>query len=661
MDILQNLSPEQRDAAIEIDVPVCILAGAGSGKTRVITHRIAYLVEHIKVNPYHILGVTFTNKAAKEMKERVQKLLPLEGISVNLGTFHGLAARFLRFYGHLVDVPEDFLIYDEDDCEKLIKKIIKQYFKLDKDETKTQINRVLRAKDQDKITGLDQRTAQILDIYYEEMIKAGAIDFNGLLRKFLALLQNDQGFSIMKSRVLHLMVDEFQDINETQSQIVNLLAKGAKTCAIVGDDDQSIYGWRGASAQYMHNFLTDFPKSKLYRLEENYRSTEPILTCANHIISHNKERLGKNLRSMSGEGQKVSVRRFFKDSQEARSVVEEAIRQFGFLGLGSQIAVLMRTNAQSRAFEEALHKARMPYRMIGGMRFYDRKEIRDVLAGLKCILYPKSDVDLIRLWQALPFGIGALTQNKIIALSKDQGISLFEASKQFISNKKVASFLNTLSQITEQVIISKPNGQKEILRADEALVLAIESFGFARYYKSIGDEEALGRLENIEQLVQASANFVSDSRSNNEPCDAQAFMENVSLVSKDESQEGEGQSFGTLTLLSIHAAKGLEFDCVFLVGLEEGILPHSRSLEGFDEKRRIESLEEERRLMYVGITRAKSRLFLSYCMERYHYGKTTICLPSRFLSEIPLEAIKPEERFLLINLVAKNNTKFCHL
>lgn len=662
----KSLSLEQEQAALTFDAPICILAGAGSGKTRVITHRIAHLVKEYKVSPRQILGVTFTNKAAREMRERVEKLLPSMGHEVLLGTFHGLAARFLRYYGDLVLVDRDFLIYDEDDSSRLIKNIIKERYDLSKEELSSETKKVLRMRDLDKhesqeITAAGERIALILDIYQERLQKIGALDFSSLLKKFLALLENEDGQRLICERVRHLVVDEYQDINAIQAKIVHIMAKNADSVAIVGDDDQSIYGWRGASAHYMQKFLDDFQNSKLFRLEENYRSTKPILDCANAVIANNKERLGKNLRSISGDGPLIRLNRHFRDIQEATSVVEQSLKLFERYGSNFDVAVLMRTNAQSRPLEEALHKARIPYRMVGGMRFYDRKEIKDILAALRAVIYNHSDVDILRLLNALPFGIGKKTQEELSSYAGQNSLSFFEAMNDddhqrsalgnTRSRKKITDLLSLLDSIRSELITTLADGEVRIMRADEALIYIIDRFGFVSRLENKNDDEAEGRLENIEQLVQAAVSFVEQAESYGEPNDAQSFLENVALISKDESVENEpGAILGTITLMTLHAAKGLEFDGVFLVGLEEGVLPHSRSLHGGDEEKRKSAIEEERRLLYVGMTRARQRLFLSYCQERFLHGKTSPSAPSRFLRELLKESIEPSDRWILNQL-----------
>jgi len=656
------LSLEQEQAAFMFEAPVCILAGAGSGKTRVITHRIAHLVKSNGVSPYNILGVTFTNKAAKEMRERVERLLPSYGKDVLLGTFHGLAAKFLRYYGELVAVDRDFLIYDEDDAERLVKKIIKERYDIAKEELAILIKKVLRLREGEPLaqqaTVANERAALIFDIYQERLRKMGAVDFSGLLKKFSELLECEEGKRLLSHRVRHLVVDEYQDINSIQSKIVHALARQADSVAIVGDDDQSIYGWRGASAHFMQQFLDDFKEAQLYRLEDNYRSTKPILDCANAVIAKNERRLGKNLRSITGDGAPIRLSRHFRDLQEAGFVIEHARRLFEQHGPGFEVGVLMRTNAQSRPLEEALHKARMPYRMVGGMKFYDRKEIKDILAALRAVLYTNSDVDIMRLLNALPFGIGKKTQDALSDYAGLNGLSFFEAMHgedhqmqalgHVRSKRKIAELLKLIEEMRAELITCLPNGEVKILRADEALIYVIDRFGFAARLQHKDDDEAEARLENIEQLVQAAVSFVEEAEVYGEAADAQSFLESVTLISKDESvQDDHSAKVGIVTLMTLHAAKGLEFDGVFLIGLEEGVLPHTRSLHSLDEEKRKRDLEEERRLLYVGMTRAKRRLFLSFCQERFLHGKTSPSAPSRFLREVPKDTIEASDRWIL--------------
>lgn len=658
----QSLSQEQSLAAYTFEAPVCILAGAGSGKTRVITHRIAHLVKDLGVQAWQILGVTFTNKAARELLERVQHLLPEQNSQVLLGTFHGLAAKFLRMHGDILGMERNFIIYDESESERLIKQIIKEKGEFTKDELNQRLNLVLKYKESNK-TGVhvvknQDFIEQVLFTYYERMKKIGALDFDGILLTFLELLKHDEGLMRVCSRIKHIVVDEYQDINLVQSQIVKLIAEHADTVAIVGDDDQSIYGWRGGSASFMQEFITYFPHTKLFRLEENYRSTTPILEAANHVISHNQERLGKTLRSIKGQGDLLRVARHFRDMHEALTVVEHALRCFEHYGTSLNVAVLMRTNAQSRPLEDALHRAKMPYRMVGGMRFYDRKEIKDVLAAARAILHEHSDVDLMRLIEALPLGIGDKTIAQMLSYAAKRKLSLFETMKEVKAygdvmgvsrgKNKIEELAKLLDEVRKEVVTKNSSGERIVLRADEAIVYIISAFGFLKYYDQKDDDEAKNRLENIEQLVQAAALFVEDQENAHEPSDLHAFLETVALISKDETVKENGErKMGVVTLMTLHAAKGLEFDVVFLVGLEEGVLPHTRATQGNDEKKLKAALEEERRLMYVGMTRARKHLYLSYCQERFLHGRTISSIPSRFLMEIPEHTIDPKDRFVV--------------
>jgi len=664
MDILSRLSHEQKKAGAELSARVCILAGAGSGKTRVITHRMAYLIKELHIPPYQVMGITFTNKAAKEMRQRMENLLGNEAISVNLSTFHGMAAKFLRYYGEFISVPKDFLIYDEDDAVRLIKKLIRERYDLAKDEMQTLIHKVMYMRElagssheEEKYLKSSGQVRELLDAYKKGMHAACALDFSLLLHKFLELLRHEEARNLIFQKCRHLVVDEYQDINAIQADIVDILAENAKSTAIVGDDDQSIYSWRGGSSKFMQQFIKKYPDAKLFRLEENYRSPVPILDAANAVIKNNQGRLGKTLRSMIGDGQKVSLKRYFRESYESLAVVDQCIREFEQQEKDHEIAILLRTNAQSRPFEEALHRARLPYRVIGGMRFYDRKEIRDALAGLKCVLYENSDMDLLRVLNALPFGIGEKTQSIFAKYASSLGISMFcameddrhriKALEGKRGSQKILEFCRLINRLREKMIYKKPDGEKVILPADEAIILVIEEFGFAKFIQEKNDE-AESRIENLEQLVQAASSFVSEALIIDTKKDAQAFLETVTLMSKDEIVEDKIKNeTGKINLMTLHAAKGLEFDCVFIVGLEEGILPHSRSISSVHEDKRLESLEEERRLLYVGMTRAKRKLFLSYCQERFMHGKTLPSIRSRFLDEIPKECIEFADRWLL--------------
>lgn len=652
---MHHLSQEQHNAAFIFDKPVCILAGAGSGKTRVITHRIAHLIDNGLARPYEILGVTFTNKAAKEMKERVASLIGEQAaLEVNLGTFHGLSAKFLRYYGEYIGIGRNFLIYDEDDVLRLIKKIIKESYSLTKEDLAELSSEVLNIKNAEKLNyRLSSRAKAVLDAYNTQIKQINALDFNQLLKSFLELLQNEDAYEKITFKAKHILVDEYQDINLIQAQIINLLAKKAKTIAIVGDDDQSIYSWRGASAKFMSDFINDFSNTQLVRLEENYRSSKAILQAANKVISNNKERLGKELISVKGDGDLIHIRKHYRDNHEALMVSEQIIREFQ-QNHNCEIAVLMRTNALSRSLEEAFHKSKIPYRIIGGMKFYDRKEIKDILATLKSCLFPNSDVDMMRLLDAIPLGIGKKTVEQISAYSNLHKLSLFEtmSNSQHLSDaldnarakKKIDDFVETL--IKAKSFLLDPN-----VKTHEALMFIVDKFDFIARLEQKNDDEAQARIANIEQLIESALSFVEENEDNS----IISFLENVALISKDEVSSNSDfySSHKTVSLMTLHAAKGLEFDVVFLIGLEEGILPHSRSFINGEE-----SLEEERRLLYVGMTRAKNKLFLSYCQERFMHGKVCASVPSRFLKELPVECIDTKDKWLLQNKSQDSEKKY---
>lgn len=633
MNFEKLLSPSQYLAATTLDSPVCILAGAGTGKTRVITHRIAYLVSQ-GVAPESILGLTFTNKAAGEMRERVEHLLPGVGRKVELGTFHGIGAKLLRKYGHFIDVSPSFVIYDTSDCDKVLKDLALVQLNLSKDYLsfyETQLENwqnegILPA---DVPTHGDQRlmrARELYRLYSDRLQEIGALDFNSILLKVRDLLRHPEGLACLQTRFRHILVDEYQDTNVVQSEIVYALGKNAESIAIVGDDDQSIYGWRGAKPYNLEDFLTKMPGAKLVKLEDNYRSTSAILNTANAVISNNDRRLGKNLVSVSGMGNLVRVIKTTSDRYEAELVVhhiEQKVRQGRSL---NEIAILMRANAQSRPFEEALRFARLPYRLVGGVKFYDRKEIKDILSILRVAVNPKSDLDLVRALLASKQGVGATSLSKAQSYANAQSQSLFEVFlskeelvKAGISAKtadKIRSFTQSVAEL----------GKLE-LNAAEAIQKALELSG--REEKL--EEE---RLENIEQLISAAQQYVDDSEVYDQDSSILGFLENTALLSSVDEMNTSDFDSGAVTLMTLHAAKGLEFNTVFMVGMEEYGFPHARALE---EDAKPDQLEEERRLAYVGMTRARQELVLTYATRRLIRGQIKGRAPSRFLRELPRE------------------------
>ena len=666
MDLARALSKEQLEAATRLSAPVCILAGAGSGKTRVITHRIAWLLEDKRVAPESVLAVTFTNKAAGEMRHRVEALVPGRAWQLQLGTFHGLAARLLRRYGRIVDVDPGFVIYDADDAHRLLQRIVEGDLNLAKD-TARPIGSMIDSWQSEGLLPDDVPTGSELlfehalatyRLYLQRLQEMGAVDFGGLLLKLRALVMSADGAGLRR-RIRHVLVDEYQDVSQVQADIVLAFAREAETVAVVGDDDQAIYGWRGASADNLKKFLTALPGAELLKLEENYRSTPSILAAANGIIAHNEVRLGKTLRVAHADtvdaGRRVRVVKGVDDISEARRVVNLALEHVASGTSLDEIAVLYRTNAYSRLFEDELRKSSLPYRVVGGVRFYDRKEVKDVLATLRAALSERSDVDFLRFLSAVPRGVGTSTLEKVTSAARKYGRPLqlafqdasllAEAGLSERAQKKCQDVARAVRELADKIGRPGPGqgswqqglfSSTRPLGAKDAVALAIESSGVAERLEAESSIEAEGRLENLQELLNASASFQESARNGGEQDDVMAFLESAALLgSGEEAVDHSGR--GKLTLMTLHAAKGLEFEVVFLAGLEEHGFPHSRAI---GEDADLEELEEERRLAYVGITRARRRLVLSFAEWRMVQGQRKRRDPSRFLYEIPRDVLE---------------------
>ncbi|MES2504021.1 MAG: UvrD-helicase domain-containing protein [Myxococcota bacterium] len=635
MNFEQLLSPTQYLAATVMDAPICILAGAGTGKTRVITHRIAYLISK-GARPDSILGLTFTNKAAQEMRERVEHLVPGVSRQIELGTFHGIGAKLLRRYGHFVDVSPNFVIYDSSDSDKLLKDIALVKLNLSKDYLSFYSDQIDKWQNEGILpteadSHGDQRIMRARELYalYEQRLQeVGALDFNSILLKVRQLVQHPEGLAALSERFRHVLVDEYQDTNKVQSEIVYAIGGNAETLAIVGDDDQSIYGWRGAKPYNLEEFLTRMAGAKLFRLEENYRSTTAILNTANAIISNNDRRLGKNLISMRGAGETVRVIKTSSDRYEAELIgyrIEDKIRKGQSL---NEIAVLMRANSQSRSFEETLRASRIPYRLVGGVRFYDRKEIKDILSTLRAALNPKSDLDLVRAMLASKQGVGATSLGKTQNYASAHGLSLMTVflSKEMllkagISSKTAAKIQAFAQSLAELGVLAEKD-----INAAEAIQRALDISGREEHMEP-------ERVENIEQLISAAQQYVDDCDVYDQEPSALGFLENAALLSSADESNAQNVE-GAVTLMTLHAAKGLEFDYVYMVGMEEYGFPHARALE---EDAKPDQLEEERRLAYVGMTRARKELVLTYATRRLIRGQIKGRAPSRFLRELPTD------------------------
>jgi DNA helicase-2/ATP-dependent DNA helicase PcrA len=637
-DILGDLNAEQREAVASPPGPLLVLAGAGSGKTRVLTHRLAWLVGVANISPHSVLAVTFTNKAAQEMRGRIERLLrfPVRGLWI--GTFHGLSHRLLRAHWREAGFAESFQILDAEDQYRLIRRVLKN---LELDEAYWQPRPLQWFINQNKEQGrrpqhfvdvADPQLRQQLRIYqaYEQACaKAGLVDFAELLLRVRELLQqNERMRSHYQQRFQHVLVDEFQDTNTIQYDWLRLFAGDSNNLFVVGDDDQSIYGWRGARVENMLRFERDNPGARVIRLEQNYRSTAKILNAANAVISCNDGRLGKNLWTEGEAGEPLSVYTAFNEIDETHFVLDRIEQWTSAGGRRQEIAVLYRSNAQSRVFEEALLDANIPYRVYGGLRFFERAEIKDALAYLRLVASRYDDPSFERVANVPTRGIGSKSIEVVRERAKAAGSSLWEAAQALLADGELpARSANALAAFL--ALIDRLATETAGFELGDLIEQLLQRSGLLEHYKKEKGEQAEARVENLEELVSAARNFPFYDDTELTPLDA--FLSHAAL----EAGEGQAREWeDCVQLMSLHAAKGLEFPLVFLVGMEEGLFPHQRSLE---EPGR---LEEERRLCYVGMTRAMRRLYLSYAELRRLHGAEHYTSPSRFLGEIPAELIK---------------------
>ncbi|MGH8688773.1 MAG: UvrD-helicase domain-containing protein [Burkholderiales bacterium] len=627
---LETLNPEQLAAVTLADAHALILAGAGSGKTRVLTTRIAWLIQTGAVTPAGVLGVTFTNKAAREMLARLAAMLPVNPRGLWVGTFHGLANRMLRAHHREAGLPREFAILDMQDQLAAVKRLLRamnvdedrfpprdvQYFIMGrKDEG-------LRARDVEAVDEASRRNAELYAAYDEQCAREGVVDFAELLlRSYELLARNEPLREHYGARFQHILVDEFQDTNRLQYRWLQQLAGPQTRMFAVGDDDQSIYAFRGANVGNMAEFERDYRGAKVIRLEQNYRSQGNILEAANALISHNARRLGKNLWTSAGAGDTLRVFEAQSDADEARWMVGE-IQALAREGTRlADVAVLYRSNAQSRVLEHALFTAGLAYRVYGGLRFFERAEVKHALSYLRLIASPADDNAFLRVVNFPTRGIGARTLEGLQDAARAAGQSLYEAA--LAQPGKVAPFVALVEQLREEAAA---------LPLPEKVEHVLERSGLLAHYRA--EREGAERVENLGELVNAAAGFSAEDveRESGEAIDPlTAFLTHAALEA-GEHQAGEGQD--ALQLMTMHSAKGLEFDAVFVSGLEEGLFPHEQSLL---EK---EGVEEERRLMYVALTRARRRLYLSFAQTRLLHGQTRYNLPSRFLDEVPAALLK---------------------
>ncbi len=635
--LLADLNERQQQAVSATDGHMLVLAGAGSGKTRVLVHRIAWLIQERQYSPFSVLAVTFTNKAAAEMRGRVEQLVGSSVRGMWIGTFHGLAHRLLRAHYMDVGLPQNFQILDSDDQQRLIKRLIKSLNLDDKRWPAKQAQWYINGKKDEGLRpqhietydSTEQTLKEIYTLYQESCDRAGLVDFAELLLRAHELLRNNRIVrEHYQNRFRHILVDEFQDTNSIQYAWVRLLAGEQNSVTIVGDDDQSIYGWRGAKVENIHQFLSDFEGAETIRLEQNYRSTSTILRAANSVISNNSGRLGKDLWTDGNDGEPISLYAGFNEMDEARYIVariEEWRDQGGSL---QDAALLYRSNAQSRILEEALLHARIPYRIYGGLRFFDRQEIKDALAYLRILGNRDDDAAIERVINTPTRGIGNRTLEMIRQAARERGESLWQASKYMVNEKQLAGrarnavgsfldFMEALDDETEEFSLGR--------LSDEV----IKKSGLMAMYEAEKGEKAETRVENLKELVTACENFTLDD-AEEDMTPLNAFLAHAALEAGEE-QADEYQD--AVQLMTLHSAKGLEFPLVFMTGVEEGLFPSQQSM---DEPGR---LEEERRLCYVGMTRAMQKLVLTYAEQRRIYGQELFHKVSRFISEIPPDTL----------------------
>jgi DNA helicase-2/ATP-dependent DNA helicase PcrA len=633
-DILAGLNPAQREAVQTINGPLLILAGPGSGKTRVITHRIAYLVKVVGVSPYHIMAVTFTNKAAREMAERLGKLLFSRVGDLTIGTFHAICARILRRDGKSIGVQPGFVIYDEDDQVSLLKRCL-QELELDPKQypPKSIQNAISAAKSQLLSPAeyrkrgrsyFDEIAQRVYERYEKLLSESNALDFDDLLMKTVQLFRNDpKALSRYQERYVHVHVDEFQDTNVVQYELMKQIAGKHRNLCVVGDPDQSIYSWRYADLRNILNFEKDFPEAKVVLLEQNYRSTQLILEAASHVISANKQRKQKGLWTENEPGVPIAVIETYNEQEEAQFAVNE-IEQTVSRGEArlNDFAIMYRTNAQSRVLEEAFLRYGVPYRLVAGTRFYERREVKDVIAYLRLILNPNDNVSFLRIINVPQRGIGERSVVELGQWARSLGVSTYEALKM-LADPTVKSPLNPRAvkqMLAFYEIMADLTTLSKELNVVDLFDLVVERSGYKDYLARETDGEE--RWENVLELRTVAQEY-RDVPSTEGLC---AFLEGVTLVSDVDSLD---QSVAAVTLITLHQAKGLEFPIVFIVGMEEGILPHIRSFDDADQ------MEEERRLCYVGITRAKKRVYLVRAFKRSLMGSSRPNPPSRFLRDIP--------------------------
>jgi DNA helicase-2/ATP-dependent DNA helicase PcrA len=639
--LLSFLNTAQQSAVTAAKGNLLVLAGAGSGKTRVIVHRIAWLITEQHVSPYSILAVTFTNKAAGEMRARLEELLGREAQSIWVGTFHGLSHKLLRLHWQEAGLPQNFQVIDSDDQLQMIKRIFKQLeVNEDRFEPKKIQSYINRKKDEGLrgIRAIDEnpyeKVVQAIYQQYEKNCKDnGLVDFAELLLRCYELLKNNSELlSHYQARFSHLLVDEFQDTNAIQYQWLSLLAGKSASVTAVGDDDQSIYGWRGAKIENIRRFEREFKETQMIRLEQNYRSTATILSAANALIENNGGRFGKNLWTEGETGDPITVYAGFNEEDEALYVVRE-IREWLKSGKGADIGILYRSNAQSRVLEESFVRAGIPYSIYGGLRFFERAEIKDALAYVRLVVNPEDNTSFERILNVPPRGIGDRSLEKIREIVASDQCSYWEAAKKAVETRvlsaKIESSLRSFVALISGLQTTTKTSLVDLIQA------VIRDSGLLRFFKEQEGEKAQNRAENLEELMNAANDYEAEYSSEDELSPITAFLSYTSL---EGGERVHASTENAVQLMTIHSAKGLEFPMVFICGLEDGLFPHHFSRES------EQALEEERRLCYVGITRAKRKLYLTYAEKRRIFGRDEERQPSRFIEEVPEHLVKAIHR-----------------
>jgi DNA helicase-2/ATP-dependent DNA helicase PcrA len=638
--LLAHLNPQQKEAVTHGDGPLLIFAGAGSGKTRVLTVRIAYLIATHKVWPDRLLAVTFTNKAAREMRSRVESFVGEGAKRMWVGTFHATAVRILRREAARLNLPSSFVIFDEDDTRAAIKRVMDE-LKLDpkryppasfshaigqaKNELKTPATYPDRSYQ-------DEVVRRVYDRYQELLRRSGGLDFDDLIMKLVELFQtDDEALAKWRDRFRHVLVDEYQDTNHAQYVLVNLLGQEHRNVVVVGDDDQSIYRFRGADVRNILDFRKDYPDAEVVRLEQNYRSSQAILDAAYSVISRNPERAEKRLWTSRAGGEKVCATQAYNEVEEAEFVADEIERLRKTEGRKhADFAILYRTNAQSRSFEDVLARRRIPYRLVGGIRFWERREVKDLVAYLRFAFNPRDALSFSRIVSVPPRKIGNVTVEAISSFARDSEADILTllANPGGVPGLPKAA-IGPLQNFRAQ--LEAVRAVMGVLRPSELVDHVIEVMNLELHYKD-GTPQGEARLENLNELRGLAEDF--DDRDPTQGLED--FLAEVALVSDVDAYDEDGEG---VTLITLHMVKGLEFPVVFMVGMEEGLLPHQRALEETEDRIKVDlaanEMAEERRLCYVGMTRAKDRLYLSCAFRRHLYGRSQPAFPSRFLTEIP--------------------------